>query len=359
MTEITGKLTDYALMDEGVNKGRYAARIDDKPYPVLKHVDVFLMQRQKGETVDVLFKDVDGVQWINKITKSKKPLPVSDKPELTTAERMVQAGFTQSSSKPAEPKETMSAAEVSALTARGEEAKREKAHAEEMAAKSTAAKGNNTEEPCTSPKTPEDKPAPDMDGINRRARECQEQMRIENDARKAAQNPAPVVQMVPVHIAPIAYSEDEMLLLRNVIAKGCSEPEFKLLMYMANTYGLDPLLKQIWAVKRNENTPALIFAGRDGMLAIAHRSGQFDGMQSGVVYDDDRKPISAWCEIWRKDMSHSFKTEVPFSEYNTGFSVWKTNPSAMILKVSEAVCLRKAFSVSGLYSPEEIDTGVR
>jgi phage recombination protein Bet len=153
-----------------------------------------------------------------------------------------------------------------------------------------------------------------------------------------------------------------MLLLRNVIAKGCTEPEFKLLMYMANTYGLDPLLKQIWAVKRNESQPALIFAGRDGMLAIAHRSGHFDGMQSGVIYEGagkDKKPVSAWCEIWRNDMSHSFKTEVPFSEYNTGFSVWKTNPSAMILKVAEAVCLRKAFSVSGLYAPEEIDTEVR
>ena len=158
------------------------------------------------------------------------------------------------------------------------------------------------------------------------------------------------------------YSNDEVLLIRNIAAKNCTEPEFKLLMYMARTYGLDPLLKQIWAVKRNDRDPALIFAGRDGMLAVAHRSGQLDGMQSGVVYEGegkDRKPVSAWCEIWRKDMSHSFKAEVPFSEYNTGFSVWKTNPSAMILKVAESVCLRKAFSIAGIYCPEEIDMEAR
>jgi phage host-nuclease inhibitor protein Gam len=98
------------------------------------------------------------------------------------------------------------------------------------------------------------------------------------------------------------------------------------------------------------------------MLAVAHRSGQLDGMQSGVVYEGegkDRKPISAWCEIWRKDMTHSFKAEVPFTEYNTGFSVWKTNPSAMIIKVAESVCLRKAFSIAGIYCPEEIDMGVQ
>jgi len=155
------------------------------------------------------------------------------------------------------------------------------------------------------------------------------------------------------------WSEDEIVLIRNTIARNCTEPEFKLLMYLAKTYGLDPLAKQIWAVKRNDNSPALIFAGRDGFLAIAHHSGKFDGMRSGVKYEGegkDRKPVSAWCEIWRKDMSHSFMTEVPFSEYNTGVSVWKTNPSAMILKVAEAVCLRKAFVISGIYSPEEIDT---
>jgi phage recombination protein Bet len=155
------------------------------------------------------------------------------------------------------------------------------------------------------------------------------------------------------------YSKDEMILLRNVIAKDCTEPEFKLMMYMAHEYGLDPLLKQIWAVKRQPGTdkPAIIFVGRDGMLKIAHRSGQFDGMQSGVTYEGegkDRKPVSAWCEIWRKDMSHSFKSEVLFSEYAQKFGAWLTYPSAMIIKVAEAVGLRKAFVVSGVYDPDEI-----
>lgn len=204
----------------------------------------------------------------------------------------------------------------------------------------------------------------------------------EGDARKAA-NDAYVKELVnppkkqeyieipskplpketaPAIVPAVGKFNEKIDLIKAKIAPDCTDSEFELLMYMANTYGLDPLLRQIWAVKRNANTPALIFAGRDGMLAIAHRSGHFDGMQSGVVYEGtgkDRKPVSAWCEIWRNDMTHSFKTDVPFSEYNTGYSVWKTNPSAMILKVAEAVCLRKAFSVSGLYAPEEIDTGVQ
>ena len=156
------------------------------------------------------------------------------------------------------------------------------------------------------------------------------------------------------------YSNEDLLLIRNMAARNCSEPEFKLLMYLSKTYGLDPLLKQIWAVKRNDTQPALIFAGRDGFLAVAHRSGHFDGMQSGVNYEidkDGKKVIeSAWCKVWRNDMTHPFETQVPFNEFNTGFGVWKSHPSAMILKVAESVCLRKAFSIDGIYAPEEINT---
>jgi phage recombination protein Bet len=174
-----------------------------------------------------------------------------------------------------------------------------------------------------------------------------------------SQNAAVAVREASSTVAR-SYSDDELILMRNVVAKNCSEPEFKMLMYIANKYGLDPLTKQIWAIKRNDRDPALIFAGRDGFLTIAHRSGQFDGMQSGVTYEVNKEgkkvPISAWCKVWRKDMSHAFETEVPFDENNTGFLVWKSHPSAMILKCAESICLRKAFSIDGIYSPEEINT---
>jgi len=158
-----------------------------------------------------------------------------------------------------------------------------------------------------------------------------------------------------VTIVPAAGGFNEKIeLIKAKIAPDCTDSEFELLMYMANTYGLDPLLRQIWAVKRNANTPALIFAGRDGMLAIAHRSGHFDGMETKVTFDEAKKPVSAICTVWRRDMSHPFVAEVLFSEYTTGKNLWLTKPSVMIAKVSESVALRRAFSVSGLYCPEEI-----
>lgn len=162
------------------------------------------------------------------------------------------------------------------------------------------------------------------------------------------------------------FNPDEINLIKSTVAKDCTNTEFKFLMYLASEYNLDPIRRQIWCIKYGDN-PATIFTGRDGFLQIAHRSGQFDGMKSWVEYakdaegnDDYSRPIKGHCTVWRKDMTQPFETEVLFQEYvipqqpGKKPTLWQTKPSVMILKVSESVCLRKAFAVTGLYSPEEM-----
>jgi hypothetical protein len=51
-----------------------------------------------------------------------------------------------------------------------------------------------------------------------------------------------------------------------------TDNEFLVMMQNSPTYQLDPFAKQIWLVKYGDS-PAAIFCGRDGFLAIAHRSG--------------------------------------------------------------------------------------
>lgn len=157
-------------------------------------------------------------------------------------------------------------------------------------------------------------------------------------------------------IIPAQYNPQQVQLIRDMCAKDCTDNEFLLLMQLAKTYQLDPFAKQIWAVKYGNN-PAAIFCGRDGFLAIAHRSGKFDGMESGTRKDGD--DLVGWCRVYRKDMSRPFEVEVSLSEYSTGKNLWQTKPKTMIVKVAESHALRRAFGISGLYAPEEIDTGDR
>ncbi len=111
-------------------------------------------------------------------------------------------------------------------------------------------------------------------------------------------------------------------------------------------------MKQIWAVKYQDNRPASIFVGRDGLLAIAHRSGAFDGMESGTKTIDGK--LYGWAKVYRKDMRVPFSIEVSAKEYNKGLGTWTTHPETTIQKVAEAQALRRAFSISGVYSPEEM-----
>jgi phage recombination protein Bet len=160
----------------------------------------------------------------------------------------------------------------------------------------------------------------------------------------------------------ITKTEDKSLIIpkekyemaKSLVAKGATDAEFELLLHIANKYKLDPLLKEIWCIKRNPRESALIMTSRDGYLAIAHRSGQFDGMQSGTLEDTNGKLVKAWCEVWRKDMSHSFKSEVRYTEYVQNSFIWQKYPSAMLIKVAEVFALKRAFSISGMLTQEEV-----
>lgn len=150
----------------------------------------------------------------------------------------------------------------------------------------------------------------------------------------------------------ITYTDKQIQLIHDMYAKDTTKEEFELFLYTASKYQLDPLLKHIWCVKF-KNQPAQIYAGRDGLNDVAHRSGQYDGMKSGTKYDDKGK-LQGWSEVYRKDMTHPFSVEVDFEEYNTGQALWKSKPKTMIAKVAESQALKKAFSITGVYTPEEM-----
>jgi phage recombination protein Bet len=158
--------------------------------------------------------------------------------------------------------------------------------------------------------------------------------------------------------------------VKEMIAPQANEQEFRLLLYMANKYELDPLLRQIWCVKYGDK-PAQIFAGRDGFLAIAHRTGAFDGLETtirveqvplDVVYKDYGKTAHftreyqfvATARAYIKHAGHAVTVEVWEQEYSTGQNLWTSKPRTMLTKVAECQAVRKAFNISGLYEPAEM-----
>jgi len=148
------------------------------------------------------------------------------------------------------------------------------------------------------------------------------------------------------------WTQDQIKLIKDTVAKGATDDEFTLFLYTATKYNLDPLIKQIWCVKYG-NSPAAIFTGRDGFLAKAHESGQFNGLKTIPEFDVEGVVISATCSVYRKDMDHPIEVTAYLKEYTSGKANWLKMPTTMICKVAESQALRKAFNISGIYSEDE------
>jgi len=158
-------------------------------------------------------------------------------------------------------------------------------------------------------------------------------------------------------VAPREFTDREIALIKETVAKGATAEEFKLFIYRCLHMGLDPLKPgQIYFVKYNNN-PGTIIVGREGFRSRAARTGKHAGTKLGVLRDDKGKCIGAWCEVYRSDWEHPAREEVSLAEYNTGKNQWAKMPETMIKKVAEAAALRMAFpdELGGLYVREEMD----
>lgn len=173
-------------------------------------------------------------------------------------------------------------------------------------------------------------------------------------------------------VEQISFSPEQMQLMKDTVAKGVSDNEFMLFMHLAQHYGLDPFAKEVWCIKYGNN-PATIFTSRDGYLKIASRDPQMDGIQSDAVCANDSLEkltdgtvlhtygnprgalLGAYALVFRKDRSRPAYFYAPMAEYNAGSNpTWKKYPTAMIIKVAEAMALKRAFSISGLVTQEEL-----
>jgi len=162
-------------------------------------------------------------------------------------------------------------------------------------------------------------------------------------------------------LAKIYFSNEEKITIKETVAKNLDQPQTNIFFYTCQALGLNPLLNEICAVvykdRQTGGKTMSIQVMRDGFLTIAHRSGKFAGIESGVTMSEDGKTIiNGWAKVYHKDFEHPVYQEADFSEYNSDKNIlWKNKPKTMIKKVAESMALRKAFNVSGVYAPEEME----
>lgn len=174
-----------------------------------------------------------------------------------------------------------------------------------------------------------------------------------------------LVNESPREVAELRFTSEQLTLLKNTIAKGTTDDQFRLFIEVAQRTGLNPFAKQIYAVVRQGQMT--VQTGVDGYRLIAQRTGEYAG-QRGPEWCG---PDGEWRDVWLDDippkaarvgvLRHGFLEPVwgvalTKSYQSSSSPLWKTMPEVMIAKCAEVLALRKAFpqELSGLYGEEEM-----
>jgi phage recombination protein Bet len=172
------------------------------------------------------------------------------------------------------------------------------------------------------------------------------------------------------------FSNEQIRILGETVAKGCDQNELAFFLQVAKLKRLDPFTGQIHVVKRWDSglgkEKMTVQTGIDGYRVIASRTRDLAGTDD-AIYDSEDGEHPNWAKVTvyrygRNDDRIPYTATARWNEYvqmykdkQTGEQrpnrMWKTMPFLMLGKVAEALALRKAFpdELSGVYTNEEMD----
>jgi phage recombination protein Bet len=166
----------------------------------------------------------------------------------------------------------------------------------------------------------------------------------------------------------LTFNERQVTLIRTQIAPGCSEDELALFLEVCRATGLNPLMRQIYAIKRKsgDESRMTIQTGIDGYRLLAARTGLLAGIDDAIYDTEEGKhPGRASVTVYRLVAGQrvAFAATARWSEYaavgkehQQPIAMWAKMPWLMLGKCAEALALRRAFpaELSGVYTGEEM-----
>lgn len=139
--------------------------------------------------------------------------------------------------------------------------------------------------------------------------------------------------------------------LKNTVFRGASDDELLALVVVANTYNLNPLLKELYAfpAKGGGIVPVVSI---DGWVSMVNAHPQMDGMEFEHHRSETGDLVAVTCRIYRKDRSKPIEVTEYLAECRRNTEPWKME-NRMLRHKALMQCARYAFGFSGVTDEDE------
>lgn len=174
----------------------------------------------------------------------------------------------------------------------------------------------------------------------------------------------------------MGWSKEQLQIITDQICRGATPEELDYFMASCRRLGLDPIARQVYAVKRWDSSVKRevmsIQVSIDGIRLTAERTGKYEGQTQpqwcgldGAWHDvwlSDKPPAAAKIGVYKTGFREPLYRIATYKEYcqktksGDATKFWRDFASVMLLKCAEAQALRAAFpaELSGVYTPEEM-----
>jgi phage recombination protein Bet len=217
--------------------------------------------------------------------------------------------------------------------------------------------------------------------LRSRIRHSKKTSRNPSNKRKAQKRASvsPSTAIVPVAAIRKEYNlkAEQIDLIRSTICRNATNEELRLFLWVAKRHKLDPLTRQLHAIKRfvtkhHQDEKGIwvggdqmtIQIGIDGYRSMAARYkdyGAVDEPEYEFEKPGDKIPVMARVRLWKKGLEHPTVGIAFWDEYapadlsaDKAF-MWKKMPKLMLAKCAEALALRKGYpDLADIYTDEEM-----
>lgn len=134
--------------------------------------------------------------------------------------------------------------------------------------------------------------------------------------------------------------------LKNQIMPNAKDAEMMAFCMVAKKYGLDPFVKQVYAVRKNGSGAYEAWISIDGWCTMVERHPQTDGHSFEYVRDGNDNIIGVTCTMWRKDRSRPCVVTEFLAECKKDTGPWDSHPLRMTRHRAFIQCARMTYGIA-------------